>query len=222
MNQRKPVAIRFRLPIFIAAAIGSLLVWLAAGAVVDPDSVSAEVSQTQTVASVDLGVKSTAVRSAALTEPEVIAEPTRLVIDSIATAMNVEPVGVGVDGQMDLPERPDIAGWYRFGPDVLSTAGSIVLAAHVDTRQHGIGPLGRLREVRTGALVQLDSGDSTTRFFEVVSVDSYRKSAMPLTDLFTREGPPQLVIVTCGGPYDPELRQYRDNVVAMAVPVPGD
>jgi hypothetical protein len=37
-------------------------------------------------------------------------------------------------------------------------------------------------------------------------------------DIFSRNGKPRLVIVTCGGPFDQAIRHYRDNVVVTAVP----
>ena len=40
-----------------------------------------------------------------------------------------------------------------------------------------------------------------------------------LDQLFTRSGPPRLTLITCGGPFLPEFRSYRDNVVVVAEPV---
>ena len=31
--------------------------------------------------------------------------------------------------------------------------------------------------------------------------------------------PPRLTLITCGGPFLPEYRSYRDNVVVVAEPV---
>jgi hypothetical protein len=43
------------------------------------------------------------------------------------------------------------------------------------------------------------------------------KSKLP-TSIFSRRGRPRLVLVTCGGPFDPSIGRYRDNVVVTAVP----
>ena len=32
-------------------------------------------------------------------------------------------------------------------------------------------------------------------------------------------GPETLVLITCGGSFDPDIRRYRDNIVVYAVPV---
>jgi hypothetical protein len=39
----------------------------------------------------------------------------------------------------------------------------------------------------------------------------------PIADLFDRDGPPRLVVLTCGGAYDAR-NGYRDNVVVIAEP----
>jgi hypothetical protein len=41
---------------------------------------------------------------------------------------------------------------------------------------------------------------------------------LPAAELFARTGPPRLVLVTCGGDFDPETGSYRANVVVHAVP----
>lgn len=36
--------------------------------------------------------------------------------------------------------------------------------------------------------------------------------------LFTRDGPPRLALITCTGDFDPELGHYADNLVVLAAP----
>jgi hypothetical protein len=37
-------------------------------------------------------------------------------------------------------------------------------------------------------------------------------------DLFATTGPPRLVLITCGGPFDSTTRNYQDNIVVFATP----
>ena len=39
-----------------------------------------------------------------------------------------------------------------------------------------------------------------------------------MSRLFTTQGPHRLVLVSCGGAFDPVRRTYADNVVVTAVP----
>ena len=59
--------------------------------------------------------------------------PVRLVVPDVGIDMAVDPVGVRDDGEMEIPEDADRAGWYRFGPAPADPAGATVVAAHVDS-----------------------------------------------------------------------------------------
>lgn len=144
--------------------------------------------------------------------------PVRMSIPAIGIDMPVTDVGVADAGQMELPVDPAVAGWYRYGADAASTSGRILIAAHVDAIDYPIGPLARLRDVPAGETIALAAGDGTTREFVVQSLTYYEKTALPVDELFARNGPTALVIVTCGGPFDSATGHYRDNVVAVAVP----
>ena len=61
--------------------------------------------------------------------------------------MPVDPVGVQDDGDMQIPEDANRAGWYRFGPAPADAQGATVLAAHVDSRLTGVGQFSRLRKL---------------------------------------------------------------------------
>jgi hypothetical protein len=73
--------------------------------------------------------------------------------------------------------------------------------------------------VAAGAVVEVTGTDGTTTRWRVISRTLVPKPELPLDRLFAREGPPRLVLVTCGGEFVPELRSYRDNVVVVAEPV---
>ena len=45
------------------------------------------------------------------------------------------------------------------------------------------------------------------------------KADLPLDEVFQRSGPPRLVLITCGGPFDRTTGSYQENIVVTAVPV---
>jgi len=93
-----------------------------------------------------------------------------------------------------------------------------VLAGHVNW--NGVdGPFVRLRELEPGAMLVVTLGDATTRTYQVVERAQYPKEALPADRIWTRAGPETLVLITCGGSFNREIRRYRDNVVVHAVPV---
>ena len=126
---------------------------------------------------------------------------------------------VGIDaatGDFAVPPTVDRVGWYRFGPGFAATAGSIVVAGHVDSATAGEGAFFRLGDLDKGDEVTLTGADGRRRTFEVVARERYRKTAIPLAKYFARDGAVRLTLITCGGPFDEATRHYRDNVVVTA------
>ncbi len=149
---------------------------------------------------------------------ETTPQPSRLVIESADLDIAVVSVGVASDGQMELPPNPSILGWYRFGPGPADRRGAVVLGGHLDSKQYGAGPLVRLRRLQAGDLVTVKSAGGSTTQYRVDRVEDFPKRQLPISELFDRDGPRKLRIVTCGGPYDRNGAGYRDNLVVTASP----
>jgi hypothetical protein len=147
-----------------------------------------------------------------------VVPPVRLQLAGVDAPL--DPVGVEPDGAMTLPEDVDRVGWYRFGPAPGDDEGTAVLAGHVDDAEQGLGALAPLREVEVGAEVRVTDAAGAVTDWRVVSRELIEKRAVPLDALFQRTGPPRLVLLTCGGEFQPELRSYADNVVVVAEPAP--
>jgi hypothetical protein len=145
--------------------------------------------------------------------------PVHVAVPALGVDAEVDAVGVRSDGAMALPDDVDRVGWYRFGP-VPGADGSAVIAGHVDDAEQGLGALAPLREAAVGQEVQVLDGAGTTTRWRIASRELIEKQVLPLDRLFTRDGPPRLTLITCGGPFLPEFRSYRDNVVVVAEPVP--
>ncbi|RBY93820.1 class F sortase [Blastococcus sp. TBT05-19] len=144
--------------------------------------------------------------------------PTRLTVPELGIDAPVDALGVAADGQMELPDDVSRVGWYRFGPPP-GASGSAVLGGHVDDREQGPGALAPLRDAEVGDEIVVTDATGTPTRWQVMSRETITKQALPVDRIFGRDGPPRLVVVTCGGPFLPELRSYRDNVVVVAEPV---
>jgi hypothetical protein len=148
------------------------------------------------------------------------AAPVRITAPGLGIDARVDAVGVDPNGLMTLPEDVDRVGWYRFGP-VPGQEGSSVLAGHVDDEEQGLGALSPLRRAEVGDELAVTDADGTTSRWRVVARELIRKRALPVGELFRRDGAPRLTLITCGGPFLPEFGSYRDNVVVVAEPVGG-
>lgn len=131
----------------------------------------------------------------------------------------VVQVGTDPAGGLVIPDPPSTVGWWS--PSALAGGGTgpTVLAGHVDSRVAGLGALSVLREITVDEPVLVRGADGRTLRYTVAARREYAKADLP-QDLFTPGGPPGLVLVTCGGAFDPTTRQYADNVVVFADPAP--
>jgi hypothetical protein len=156
-----------------------------------------------------------AVADGSLPTSAAVVPPTELRIPALKLDAAVTAVGVNRStGDFDVPPSVDRVGWYEYGPGVEATAGSIVVAGHVDSAAQGKGAFFRLGTLAPGDKVFLDD-----RAFRVVARERYAKTAIPLDRYFARDGAVRLTLITCGGPFDARTRHYRDNVVVTAAPV---
>jgi hypothetical protein len=145
--------------------------------------------------------------------------PTAIAIEAIGLGgVPVRPVGIAPDGQLEVPDETEV-GWYRLGA-APGQPGATVLAAHVSWRDRA-GPFLRLGELQPGAFVDVTLEDGASRRYQVVERAQYGKLMLPRDEIWRTSGPESLVLITCGGAFNPELRRYADNIVVTAVPVAG-
>lgn len=155
-------------------------------------------------------------------EPAERAVPLSVRIASIRVDAPLVPVGIEADGAMEIPKDVQEIGWYDpYGElgVVPGTAGTAVLAGHVDSRSQGRGALYELRELRTGAEIEVAMSDGSVQRWTITEVIQYPKDVLPYDELFVWSGPPRLAIITCGGEFDRTARSYRDNIVVYAAPI---
>jgi LPXTG-site transpeptidase (sortase) family protein len=152
--------------------------------------------------------------------PEIVAprpRPIGLQMQSIDVGrFPIRPVGLELDGQMEIPDETEI-GWYRYGATA-GQPGATVLAAHVSWNRTN-GPFARLGAVEPGEQIEVALDDGTVRRYEVTERAVYGKLELPRERIWRNTGDETLVLITCGGDYNPEIRRYRENIVVYAVPV---
>ena len=128
----------------------------------------------------------------------------------------VRPVGLELDGQMEIPDETEI-GWYSYGATA-GRPGATVLAAHVSWNRTD-GPFARLGIVEPGEQIEVALDDGTVRRYEVTERAVYGKLELPRERIWRTTGDETLVLITCGGDYNPDIRRFRENIVVYAVPV---
>ncbi len=121
---------------------------------------------------------------------------------------------------LDLPADPNVVGWWANGAAPGSPVGTVLLAAHIDSKEYGKGVMVSLKNTAIGSTVTI-TGDAGQKpaVYKVQARRSYSKSSLPFNELFAQGDNHRLVIVTCGGTYNKDAGGYSDNVVVVATPI---
>ncbi|KJS57003.1 peptidase C60 [Streptomyces rubellomurinus subsp. indigoferus] len=199
-----------------AAAVGLLLIYNSADTTPAGDPAAAPAAPPAATAAAS-APPSPAAQAAAPGAPVLKrAKPTRLRIPQIAVDAPFTELALGPTGQLDAPPPDDknLVGWYRDGVTP-GERGSAVVAGHIDTSK-GPAVFLLLSLLLPGNKVEVSRADGTVAVFSVDSVETFAKNAFPDQKVYGKTPDAQLRLITCGGTYDKQKRDYLDNVVVFA------
>jgi len=145
-------------------------------------------------------------------------QPTTVVLPD-GTSAPVVPVGLHPDRALVVPDDVRTVGWWTGGSRAGEPFGSVVVAGHVDSAARGIGVFAQLKRLEPGQVVQLEGAARRARY-RIVSATLVPQARLAEdVGIFRVDGPPQLVLLTCGGAFDPARHRYQDNLVVIATPL---
>ncbi|WP_406318792.1 class F sortase [Streptosporangium sp. NBC_01639] len=138
--------------------------------------------------------------------------PSRIDIPSLGIKAPLMKLGVA-DGQIELPpyEKPDTAGWVKDSA-VPGDQGAAVILGHVDTKT-APAVFYKLKEMREGQVVKVVRSDGKVAQYRVDTVERVSKDRFPADKVYLEDG---LRLITCGGNFDWDKHEYRDNVIVYA------
>jgi sortase (surface protein transpeptidase) len=143
--------------------------------------------------------------------------PDRVEIPSIGLSAAVATLPAAADLAVPVPADPDVAGWYAGGPSPGEVEPAVVVG-HLDL-DRGPGVFWRLAEARPGDEVRVHRLDGTEVRFAVARVARFPRAAFPSAEVYGATGDPELRLITCGGAFNQQTRQYDDNVVVFATAI---
>jgi sortase (surface protein transpeptidase) len=126
----------------------------------------------------------------------------------------LQRLGRRPDGSIAVPDRPDVAGWYKDGPRP-GQPGPAVILGHVDSHD-GPGVFMNLYKLTAGTMIHVDRADGSTANFRVTAVQRVPKAHFPTDAVYAPTLQSTIRLVTCGGSFDHTRRSYRDNVIVFA------
>lgn len=146
--------------------------------------------------------------------------PTRVLIRSVWINAAVDQIGLTRDGRLETPsyERADNAAWYKYGPTP-GEAGPAVIVGHVDSKTER-AVFFELRHVDPGDIIEITRADESKVRFRVDSIEQFPKSRFPTERVYGDTPNPTLRLITCGGRFDEERKDYLDNIIVFASMIP--
>lgn len=149
-----------------------------------------------------------------------LVSPNRIEIPRLKSSAPIVQVDVDSSRELEIPEDPHIAGWWRGGAKIGARKGTAIIAGHINYA--GVeGALARIGTLNPGDTVYVygkHNGKATKVKFRITGVRTYQKKALPWREIFDQKSIGRIAIVTCGGPFDASTGNYLDNIVAFAVP----
>ena len=144
--------------------------------------------------------------------------PSTIAIPALGITAPITESDIDVSGSLVLPTS-DRTTRYTGAASLGASEGSTVIAGHVNFADGSPGALEPLAKITKGTPVYVTDAAGTRYEYKANTAQTLAKTGLP-QELFAPVGPPQLVLITCGGPIDNtgSILEYTHNTVVTAAP----
>jgi LPXTG-site transpeptidase (sortase) family protein len=142
--------------------------------------------------------------------------PARLVIRRLDIDAPIEVKGINSKNQMEAPDEPLHAAWYRFTTRP-GAGGNAVFSGHLDAESIGPAIFWRLTQLKAGDVIEVVSPESSELRYKVTQSWSYPLASIPMKSVLYPGGGDQITLITCAGHYKPGSG-YDHRLVIRATP----
>lgn len=143
--------------------------------------------------------------------------PQRIDIPALGVDAPVDQVTTSATGSLGVPQNPARTGWWSGGAQLGAATGTAALDGHVNYGGTP-GAFAGLSRLQPGDVLILSATAGSYKYV-VTGLREYRKASLPWSSLFAGDVGARLVLITCGGSFDPATGHYADNVVVFAEPI---
>jgi hypothetical protein len=142
--------------------------------------------------------------------------PKTIEIPALHVDAPVMQLGRDANGIIQVPplNNHNLAGWFNHSVTPGQTGTSIILG-HVDTFQ-GPSVFFYIKMLKPGDLIKVIRANGSTAKFMVDGVQVVSKATFPSRIIYGNSWYPGLRLITCGGPFNANTRQYLDNIVVYS------
>ena len=145
-------------------------------------------------------------------------EPVSLEVPDINLNTDLITLGKNDDGTLQVPERYDVAGWYKYSPTP-GEIGPAVIAGHVDNYL-GAAVFFYLKDLQQGQSIYVNRTDGSRVRFTVDRVELVDQQDFPTARVYGNINYAGLRLITCGGDFDPLTGHYLGNTIVYATYAP--
>jgi LPXTG-site transpeptidase (sortase) family protein len=144
--------------------------------------------------------------------------PKKLLIDSLGININIEPVGVDLNGYLETPKDWSVAGWYQKSARPAET-GNLLINAHYDNSLGNPAAFYRLKNIKLGDKVSVL--DSYGKDYVYTVVDTYYldiddPERLKVFEVFDKDKS-AMTLITCGGVWNGNTYDKRFVVNAELI-----
>lgn len=150
------------------------------------------------------------------TEIEEIGIPKRLEIEALQVDVPIEEVGLDSENRMDVPKNIRNTGWYKLGVKPGEPGGALI-DGHYDDPQGNPNVFFRLHALKKGDTITVYDEHDKPLVFTVQEVNTYDFDKVPMGDLIAPSSQKWVHLITCGGEWDSEQKNYTTRTVVSAV-----
>lgn len=141
-------------------------------------------------------------------------DPARLRIPSLSIDTAVEFVGLTLRGTMGAPFSYTHVGWWGYGV-APGHMGSAVIDGHVDNGFGLPGVFARLRDIKLGDDVIVETRGGAQLYFTVTGIQVFEQDKAPVDLIFGQSDKARLNLITCEGRWDRAANTYAKRLVVF-------
>lgn len=146
--------------------------------------------------------------------PRQLQPPARIEIPAIGVQAPVVPLGVEPNGTLASPSNGSDVGWYVQSARP-GQVGNMIVSGHVDWERR-LAVFWRLRELRPGDRIVVAAQDGQRYQYTVAWTRQVDARTTALDDILGPTAERWLTLITCGGTFDAQTRDYTERVVVRA------
>ena len=129
--------------------------------------------------------------------------------------LEVENIGLESDGQLQTPSTWSTAGWYVASAKP-GQQGMVVIDGHYDTDTGQPAAFWELKNINLSDKVSLQDERGRTFTYKVSDIFFVDIQDPQRKQVFQESGKAELVLITCGGVWDPVENTYNKRLVVKA------